>query len=384
MRARNIKPGFFKNDELAECSLEARIVFQGLWCMADREGRLKDRPKRIKAEALPYDDADPEAMLCELSRAGFIVRYEVKGERFIHVVNFLEHQKPHQNEKESDIPPLEEGEVWDQGNKCLLPRQQVLVNGKKDTSRNGYSNQNSTNTSGKTIDKLKNVDGDRKTQRQHNQKQLDENLNNHEQKKEPVKTETCNTHKRDLLPRQQVLATKETSDPADCGFLNPDRGMLNPDRGMRNEENTNVEFADAKPDVAVRGKPKKQKVDRAKEVFVYWQEKLNHPKAKLDKKRRRKINDRLKEKYTVEDLKQAVDGCSLSPHHMGENKTGTIYDDLGLICRDASHVDKFIKQANAPPGRAALSASGRKTASAADPWIARKKGEMEENAKRGP
>ena len=57
-RSRNIKPGFFLNDDLAECEPLARLLFAGLWCIADREGRLEDRPKRIKIEVLPYDNCD--------------------------------------------------------------------------------------------------------------------------------------------------------------------------------------------------------------------------------------------------------------------------------------------------------------------------------------
>ena len=55
MRARNIKPGFFKNDTLAELEFAARLLFIGLWGLADRAGRLEDRPKKIKAEVFPYD-----------------------------------------------------------------------------------------------------------------------------------------------------------------------------------------------------------------------------------------------------------------------------------------------------------------------------------------
>lgn len=47
--ARNIKPGFFTNDVLAACDQLARLLFAGLWTVADRAGRLEDRPKRIKA-----------------------------------------------------------------------------------------------------------------------------------------------------------------------------------------------------------------------------------------------------------------------------------------------------------------------------------------------
>lgn len=103
-RARNIKPGFFTNDVLAECSAFARLLFQGLWCHADREGRMEDRPRKIKAEILPYDDCDIEDLLCQLESRGFIVRYSHGKERFIQVVNFTKHQNPHVKEQESTIP----------------------------------------------------------------------------------------------------------------------------------------------------------------------------------------------------------------------------------------------------------------------------------------
>ena len=103
-RSRNIKPGFFENAELAELSLYARLLFIGLWTLADREGRLEDRPKQIRFKLMPYDDFDPNATLQQLHDAGFIVRYQVDGECYIQVSNFLKHQTPHCKEKESIIP----------------------------------------------------------------------------------------------------------------------------------------------------------------------------------------------------------------------------------------------------------------------------------------
>jgi hypothetical protein len=105
MRARNIKPGFFKNEELAECSLAARLLFPGLWMMADREGRLEDRPKRLKGEIFPYDDFDVNELLNELQERGFIVRYVVDGNKYIWISGFSRNQNPHKQEKPSVIPP---------------------------------------------------------------------------------------------------------------------------------------------------------------------------------------------------------------------------------------------------------------------------------------
>ncbi len=111
MRARNIKPGFFKNEYLAELSPFARLLFIGLWLMADKEGRLEYRPKRIKAELLPYDSVEIEKLLDELCNAHddsckFVSRYEVDGCQFLFIHKFVEHQNPHKNEKESIFPPF--------------------------------------------------------------------------------------------------------------------------------------------------------------------------------------------------------------------------------------------------------------------------------------
>jgi hypothetical protein len=104
MRSRNIKPGYFKNEELAACAPLTRILFAGLWCMADRDGRTKDRPKRIKADVLPYDDCDCDAMLGELVAHGFIERYESEGQAVIQVNNFVTHQRPHPKEPSESLP----------------------------------------------------------------------------------------------------------------------------------------------------------------------------------------------------------------------------------------------------------------------------------------
>lgn len=103
-RSRNIKPGFFKNDDLADLGPEAMLLFAGLWTLADRAGRLEDRPKRIKAEIFPYFDYDVDALLNQLSERGFVVRYEVDGARYVQVVNFDKHQNPHKDERASAIP----------------------------------------------------------------------------------------------------------------------------------------------------------------------------------------------------------------------------------------------------------------------------------------
>lgn len=103
-RARILKPGFFKNDVLSECSFPARLLFAGLWTLADRDGCLEDRPKKIKGEIFPFDDVNCDALLNELAEKKFIVRYNVEEISYIQILTFKDHQNPHKNEPESVIP----------------------------------------------------------------------------------------------------------------------------------------------------------------------------------------------------------------------------------------------------------------------------------------
>lgn len=103
-RSRNIKPGFFTNDELAECSPFARLLFAGLWTIADREGRGEDRPKKIKVLVLPFDSIDINELMQTLHDKGFIRRYEVESDKYFQICNWSKHQNPHHKEIASVIP----------------------------------------------------------------------------------------------------------------------------------------------------------------------------------------------------------------------------------------------------------------------------------------
>ena len=117
MRIRTIKPGLFKNHTLASLGPHAVVLFEGLWCMADREGRLKYRPPLIRAEVMPYwPDVDVAELLRSLATTQdddghtFITIYAVDGCKYIQVNAFLEHQRPHVKEGASTIPaPTKEG-----------------------------------------------------------------------------------------------------------------------------------------------------------------------------------------------------------------------------------------------------------------------------------
>jgi len=85
------------------------------------------------------------------------------------------------------------------------------------------------------------------------------------------------------------------------------------------------------------------------EIFDFWISSTGHVRAKLDPNRIKQISGALKLGYTVEDIKSAITGCTLSAYHMGENDSGCRYDSLALILRDAGKIDQFIGYFNSPP-----------------------------------
>jgi hypothetical protein len=117
MRERLLKPRFFSDEDLAEWGPWHRLLFQGLWALADREGRLEDRPGWIRTQVFPFDNLEAQGvsvndLLTDLARprkhspegGGFITRYEVDGRRYLQVRNFKRHQRPHPKERPTQIP----------------------------------------------------------------------------------------------------------------------------------------------------------------------------------------------------------------------------------------------------------------------------------------
>lgn len=109
-RARSIKPGFFRNADLADMPPITRLLFIGLWTLADRLGRVENRPRQIKMELFPLDSVNCDEELSRLAAAGMIERYEVAGKQYLQVVNFCKHQNPHRDEKQSTI--TDHGHLW--------------------------------------------------------------------------------------------------------------------------------------------------------------------------------------------------------------------------------------------------------------------------------
>ena len=119
-RARNLKPDFFRDAKVAKCDVWVRLLFAGLWTLADREGRLKDDPDQIGLDVFPRDGFDIEAGLRQLADLGLVERYEAGGVRVVWVRNFARHQNPHVNEQASTLPAAP-----DAGSASVMPSDPV-------------------------------------------------------------------------------------------------------------------------------------------------------------------------------------------------------------------------------------------------------------------
>lgn len=82
-------------------------------------------------------------------------------------------------------------------------------------------------------------------------------------------------------------------------------------------------------------------------MVTEWQRVLS-PRGKDTQQRRRLVRARLREGYTTVELIEAIHGCASSDFHRTNGHT-----DLTLICRDASHVDRFraLSAASSPQRR---------------------------------
>ncbi len=308
MRRREISPEFWTDEKVVSVSDGAKLLFQGLWNLADREGRLEDRPLVIGFKVRPWDPTAASRYLDELVGAKLVVRYEVGDERYLLVPNFCEHQHVHPKEVPSRIPPpggwpenpgktgLTRAKPGKTGHAVEFPD----LPGNADTCRAGSSFP--SGSSGSSFEKPLSTDVDREP---------------------PVEVS-------EVEPAQALQAGQ----PEDF-----DTPPTTPVAGDTED--------------APEAKPEASGASPAKQVFEYWVKAARKgSNAVFGAKRKKAVKARLAQGYTVDDLCRAVDGCLATPFNRGVNEGGVVYDDLELICRSESHVDRFRQAAKAQPRRA--------------------------------
>lgn len=114
-----MKPSFFHDVDLLDLSPLHRLLFIGLWCYADREGRLADYPKQIKHDILPREQCDVDEMLEDMATIGLLVRYATESDKIIQICNFEKHQNPHPKEVPSVLPQMPFNSTASRENKSL-------------------------------------------------------------------------------------------------------------------------------------------------------------------------------------------------------------------------------------------------------------------------
>jgi len=105
-RARNIKPAFFTNEQVSDNCPLGRLLFIGLWTMADYKGDLEWKEKTLKIQILPWDECSVKELAINLDKSGLIRFYSDGNKTYINIPNFEKHQNPHKNERDkgSEIP----------------------------------------------------------------------------------------------------------------------------------------------------------------------------------------------------------------------------------------------------------------------------------------
>ena len=109
-RIRTIKPDLFLHEDLAdleaETKLPVRLAFIGLFTQADKAGRFRWAPRRLKATLMPYDKIDFGKVLEALESGGFVLHYADDAGEYGCIPSWDEHQRPNHREVESKLPPL--------------------------------------------------------------------------------------------------------------------------------------------------------------------------------------------------------------------------------------------------------------------------------------
>lgn len=94
-RIRTIKPEFWVDEKIVQLPYDVRLLFIGLWNLADDAGRLKYRPDKLKYQLFPADKINLIPCIELLADKDLITIYydTEEDDEFIQILKFNEHQK---------------------------------------------------------------------------------------------------------------------------------------------------------------------------------------------------------------------------------------------------------------------------------------------------
>lgn len=121
-RIRTIKPEFWTSEKVVELSIEARLLFIGMWNFADDHGNMSASSKRMKMQIFPADNVDIDSCLLEILSMGFISYYEIDSEKYLHINGFTKHQKVNSSVAHK-VPPPKTEKKSDEADKKALEKE---------------------------------------------------------------------------------------------------------------------------------------------------------------------------------------------------------------------------------------------------------------------
>lgn len=92
-RIRTVKPEFWTDEKIVECSIPARLLFIGMFNFANDRGCMERSPKRIKMQVFPADVLDCAPLIQELITQGLLIEYSVNEQDYLYIRGFNKHQK---------------------------------------------------------------------------------------------------------------------------------------------------------------------------------------------------------------------------------------------------------------------------------------------------
>lgn len=143
---------------------------------------------------------------------------------------------------------------------------------------------------------------------------------------------TAVTNKRIAIERETKRKEKSTKRVQDVNEPSPNhKPLTNNHKPIKNKDKSKP-LAKANPDNVTL-------------IFNYWLNVMSKPSAltKLTPKRAKAIENRLKDGYTPEQIKSAINGCSKDAFSMGQNDRNKAFNDIELICRTGEKLEGFIE-----------------------------------------
>lgn len=155
MRIRTVKPEFWASESMGRLRRDSRLLFVGLWSLADDHGLFRADPRFVAGQLFPYDtDAlkTVEKGLRELVDEGSVVLYEAGGSSYGAITGWEKHQRIDRKSKPKLPTPSESGSIQVVGGPILASPRGALVEGSVQAREPSSQDQGRDQGSGKGRD----------------------------------------------------------------------------------------------------------------------------------------------------------------------------------------------------------------------------------------